>query len=217
MKTNKFIFLAFFQAFFISGFGQLSQPQLDSMVAKYAQNLRAKGIDTLCIYNEYCIGCLFHPVNGSNLCAENFSSLPTYIFWKDKGKTYVTRKDICFDYSTQIIATDSFWNYYFANKEKIKKEKLKPPQYIETVDGKKEVRSIEIEHSIFFRITFTTKKESVTKDINSFYFTRELGIHEELNINHEQNILTSLSNLHSIFQRIIKQESVKNKFIRTLR
>jgi len=215
---NKIIIsITCFLLFLSTAFGQLSQPQLDSLVKKYAQNLQKKGIDTVCIYNEYCIGCLFDPVNKNNLCEGNFSSLPTYIFWKEKGKTFATRKDICFDYSTQIIANDSFWHYYFANKDKIKKEELKIPQYAEMVNGKRKIRSLNIDHSVFFQISIITRNETVTKDINSFYFTRELGISEEPNINYEYNMQTALNNLHMRLQNIIKQESVKKKFIRTLR
>jgi hypothetical protein len=214
---NKLIILTLLQVFSISVFGQLTQPQLDSLVNRYVQNLHKKGVDTICIYNEYCIGCLFHPATGSNLCAEKFSSLPTYIFWKDKGKTFVTRKDICFEYSTQLIKTDAFWNYYFSNKDKIKKEKLKIPQYVDIVNGKKEIKSINIDQTIYFRITFDIANDPVIKDINSFYFTRELGPEEELNINYDFNIQTSLSIFHTMIQTIIKGESFMGKFERTLR
>lgn len=217
MNKNKLIFIALFQVLSLSVFGQLSQPQLDSVVNRYVQDLQKKGVDTCCIYNEYCIGCFFQPINGTDLCTENFSSLPTYIFWKEKGKTFVTRKDICFDYSTQIIPAESFWNHYFSNKDKIKKEELNIPQYIEMVNGKKKIRSIEIEHSIFFRITMNAGKESVTKNINSFYFTKELGVNGELNINYESNMIKELSNMHMNLQKIIKNDSVKKKFTRTLR
>ncbi len=217
MNTNKFIFFTLFHLFSISVFGQLTQPELDSLVNRYVQNLHKKGIDTICIYNEYCIGCFFHPATGSNLCEEKFSSLPTYIFWKDKGKTFVTRKDICFEYSTQLIKTDAFWKYYFSNKEKIKKEKLKIPQYVEIVNGKKEIQSINIDQSIYFRITFDIANEAVIKDINSFFFTRELGPNEELNINHDFNMQTSLNIFHTMIQAIIKEESFINRFERTLR
>lgn len=217
MNTKKIIFIALVHLFSVSVFGQLTQPQLDSLVNRYVQNLHIKGIDTICIYNEYCIGCLFHPATGSNLCAENFSSLPTYIFWKDKGKTFVTRKDICFEYSTQIIKTDAFWKYYFSNKDKIKKEKLKIPQYVEIVNGKKDIKSINIDQTIYFRITFDIANDPVIKDINSFYFTRELGPEEELNINYDFNTQTSLSSFHTMIQAIIKEGSFMNKFERTLR
>jgi hypothetical protein len=217
MYFNKFIVFLLLQLIYVFGYGQLSQPQLDSLVNNYTQNLKAKGIDTVFIYNEYCIGCLFQPVNGSNLCAENFSSLPTYIFWKDLGKTFATRKDICFDYTTQAIADDSFWKYFFSNKAKIKKEELKIPQYVEIENDKKNVRSIAIEHSIYFSIIVYNSKDSVIKNINSFYFTKELGPNEELNINYENNIRTSLYHFHMMIQGLIKQESVRSRFVRTLR
>ena len=218
IKSNKFALLVIITSLFaVTALGQLSQPQLDSVVKKYSKALQNRGIDTVCIYNEYCIGCLFNPVNNINLCDGNFSSLPTYIFWKEKGKTFVTRKDICFDYSTQVISIDSFWQYYSANKQKIKKEELKIPQYIETVNGKRITRSLNIDHSIYFQLTVITGSESVSKNINSFYFTKELGVNEEKNINYEFNMLTSLNRLHQILQGIIRQESVKQKFTRSLR
>ncbi len=217
MYFNKFIVYILLQLISLFGYGQLSQPQLDSLVNKYTQNLKARGIDTVFIYNEYCIGCLFQPVKGSNLCAENFSSLPTYIFWKDRGKTFATRKDICFDYTIQEIAFDIFWKYFFSNKEKIRKEELKIPQYVEIENDKKNVRSIAIEHSIYFSIIVNTSKDSVIKNINSFFFTKDLGPNEELNINYENNIRTSLYHFHMMIQGLIKQESVRSRFIRTLR
>lgn len=217
MNINKFIYFSLIQLFSISSFGQLSQAQLDTLVNRYTRQLINTGIDTICIYNEYCLGCNFQPVNGTNLCAENFSSLPTYIFWKDKGETFVTRKDICFEYSTQAISGDSIWSFYHSKKDKIKKEELKLPQYIELENGKKTIQSINVEHSIYFQITWITGKESLTKVINSAYLIKELGPHEELNINYEYNSITSLNKFHAILQRIIKQESIKKKFIKTLR
>ena len=217
MNIHKFIFTAVFQLIGLATVAQLTQPQLDSVVKKFTQDLNKKGVDTVCIYEEYCIGCLFYSSKGENFCLEKISFLPTYIFWKQKGKTFVTKKDACFDYSTQSIPNDSFWDYYFTNKEKIKKEELKTPGYIEIVNGKEKVHSIDIDHSVFFRIILNTRNETLTKDINSFYFTKELGANEEKNINYDYNMATSLNVLHSIFQKIIKQDLIKKKFIETMR
>ena len=217
MKTMKLIILIFSLFTSITAFAQLSQPQLDSIIKNFTTSLKQRGIDSICVYKQYCIGCLFQAAKGSNLCAENYASLPTYVFWKEKGKTFVTRKDICFDYSTQLLPSDSIWQFYFNNQEKIKKEELKIPQYAEVVNGKKIIKTVKIDHSIFFHIIVSTKTGSLTKEINSFYLTRELGINEALNINYEYNNSTGLNNLHQIIQRIIKHDSVKQKFVRTLR
>ncbi len=217
MKTMKLIILIFSLFTSITAFAQLSQPQLDSIIKNFTTGLKQRGIDSICIYKQYCIGCLFQAAKGSNLCAENYASLPTYVFWKEKGKTFVTRKDICFEYSTQVIATDSIWLHYFTQKEIIKKEELKIPQYVESVNGKNKIQTVNIDHSVFFQISLSDKTTTVSKEINSFYLTRELGINEVLNINYEYNNSTSLNKLHMILQRIIKQDAFKQKFKRTLR
>lgn len=196
---------------------QLTQPQLDSLISSFTTNLKKKKIDTILTYKQFCIGCLFQPVKDGNLCLENFASLPTYVFWKEKGKTFATRKDICFDYSVQEIAHDSIWTYYLANQPKIRKEELKEPQYEETVNGKKVIRTVNIEHSIFFHLTIGMAGNNLFKEINSFYFTPFLGPDETVNLNYQYNISTALSNLHMIIQRIIKSEPVKQQFVRTLR
>ena len=196
---------------------QLTQPQLDSLISSFTTNLKKKKIDTILTYKQFCIGCLFQPVKDGNLCLENFASLPTYVFWKEKGKTFATRKDICFDYSVQEISHDSIWTYYLANQGKLKKEELKEPQYTETVNGKKLTRTVTVDHSIYFHLTISMAGSSLFKEINSFYFTPYLGPDETVNINYNYNSATALNNLHMIIQRIIKSETVKQKFVRTIR
>ena len=211
--------MAFFLIFHFPIFpkAQLTQPQLDSLISTFTTNLKKKKVDTILVYKQFCIGCLFQPVKDGNLCLENFASLPTYVFWKEKGKTLATRKDICFDYSVQEIAHDSIWTYYLANQGKIRKEELKEPQYIETVNGKKLTRTVTVDHSIYFHLTIIMAGSSLIKEINSFYFSPFLGPDDTVNINYKYNTATALNNLHMIIQRIIKSETVKQKFVRTIR
>ena len=54
-----------------------------------------------------------------------------------KGKVYATRKDACYDFAVTTVSNDSIWRYYNLNKNRIKKEELKAPQYKETVNGRK--------------------------------------------------------------------------------
>ena len=217
MNNTKSIFLILFLIFSISAFGQLTQPQLDSLVKKYTQNLRKSGVDTLCVYEEYCIGCLFYSNENKNMCLEKISFLPTYIFWKQHGKTFMTKKDACFEYSVKNISNDVFWYYYLKNRDKIKKEELKAPQYKEIINGKEKIHSIDVDHSVYFRIMLNMGKDSVTKDINNFYFTKELGVNGEKNINYDYNMLTLLNNLHLVLQKTIKAETAKKRLIATLR
>lgn len=211
ISIRKYLLFFFLQLILTGAYSQLSQQQLDSVVDNYTKNLRYKSIDTVCVYEEYCVGCLFYSPKGTSLCAEKISFLPTYIIWKKNGKTFMTKKDVCFDYSVVTIANDSFWNYYLAKKEQIIKEELKTPQYKDTVEGKEGIHSLNIDHSVFFRITMNMKNESVSKLINSFFFTKELGIKGENNINYDYNTTTALNGLHLMLQRLIKNEFRKKK------
>ena len=129
----------------------------------------------------------------------------------------MTKKDPCFDYSVQQVSNDSCWYYYLANREKIKKEELKIPQYIEIVNGKEKIHSLETDHSVYFRIILNMKNDSMTKEINNFFFTKELGVNGENNINYEYNTHTLLNSLHLILQRVTKEESAKKRLVATLR
>ena len=188
---------------------QLNQQQLDSVVNKYVQELYRRGVDTVCIYDEYCVGCLFYTESGKNLCLETFSSLPTYIFWKEKGKVYATRKDACYDFAVTTVSNDSIWRYYNLNKNRIKKEELKAPQYKETVNGKEKITTVEVEHSVYFKITVKVGNDVTTKEINNFYFTKELGVDEVENLSYTFNVQTSLYQWNSILQRIV--EDIRKK------
>lgn len=217
MNTTKFISLLFFQVFFISASGQLSQPQLDSVVKDYTQALQKKRIDTICVYEEYCNGCFFYSEKEIGLCEQKIAFLPTYIFWKEKGKTFMTKKDACFNYSVIKISADSFWHFYSVNRDKLKKEELKKPQYLQIVNGKEKINTIEIDNSIYYRIRLQLAKDFMVKNINNFYFTLELGENLEKNINYDYNMKSLLNGLHSSLQRTIHRELEKKRLIGVLR
>jgi len=196
---------------------QLQQSQLDSLIKNYTRQLQKSGIDTICVFEEYCIGCMFIAENGDNQCLQNILFLPTYIFWKKDGKTMMTKKDICNDYSVQQTGFDSFWQFYLNNKEKIKKEELKPPQYVEMVNGRKKISTLQVDRGIYFRISFNIAGNNVTKVINNYFFTKELGEKEEHNINYEYNVQSVLNTLHENLLKTVKEESKRKKLAATLR
>lgn len=217
MNFIRYLSVILLQLFTVSATAQLTQTQLESLVRDYTKTLLKSGIDTICVYEEYCNGCYFFNEKQEHLCQEKILFLPTYILWKQKGNTYMTKKDICFDYSTQKISDGSFWQYYISNREKLKKEELKKPQYMEIVNGKKQVKTIDIENSIYFRISIFAGKDSMIKVINNFFFTKELGPKEEINLNYDHNHNSLLNHLHLLLQNIIKKEKEKKRLAETLR
>lgn len=216
MKVSRLLLILFLAGFFNTASAQLSDPALELLVKNYTIQLNKNGIDTICIYQEYCNGCLFHSAEEQVICSQNILFLPTYILWVDKGNTFMTRKDACFDYSVVKISNPSFWTFYFANKQTIKKEVLKKPQYTQQDKGKATIVSLDVEHSVFFRITIKTAKDSVVKNINNFYFTEKLGPDEALNLNYHDNSKTLLKKLHDFLHHTVTGEERK-KMIKTVR
>ncbi|MEP7165480.1 MAG: hypothetical protein ABI741_12345 [Ferruginibacter sp.] len=217
MKTATLISIILFQLIFNSASCQLSQPQLDSVVRKYAKDLTKKGIDTICIYQQYCIGCFLSSQTDEPMCSQNILFFPSYIFWIDKGNTYITKKDACFDYSAPKIVNDSFWRFYLGNSDKIKKEELKKPQYKQKVNGKDQIQTMDIDRAVFYRIYFRMGKDTMLKNLNNFYFTEKLGPDEDKNLNYDFNIQTQLKKLQLYLQRAVSAELEKKRLIKTLR
>ena len=72
----------------------------------------------------------------------------------------MTKKDACFNYSVIKISADSFWHFYSANRDKLKKEELKKPQYLQIVNGKEKINTIEIEQRhAFVHLAFDNTTE----------------------------------------------------------
>jgi hypothetical protein len=64
--------------------GQNSKEHLDSIVNSFVNSLNAKGIDTVCLYQDYCVVGFIYVEKDEDKC--NFEGLfmPTYIFGKTK-------------------------------------------------------------------------------------------------------------------------------------
>lgn len=184
---------------------QQSTEHLDTVVKKYVIELKNKNIDTVCIYQDYCIGCTRKWKKNEDKC--NFEGLfiPTYIFWVDKGQTFMTKKDNCFDYSVIKIPGDSIWTTFFKNQDIIKKETLKIPQYIEIKNGKEEIYSSYINHSYQQGIKIIVGTDTIIdKNIDDYYLTPKIIFTEKENINYLYNINSKLKNFQLLIDRIIE-------------
>ncbi|MCO5287550.1 MAG: hypothetical protein M9898_14145 [Chitinophagaceae bacterium] len=198
--------------------GQTSSDYLDTLVNNYTTDLRNKNIDTICIYQDYCVGCLYKWKKVKDRC--NFSGLyiPTYIFWTDRGQTYMTKKDNCFDYSIIKIPSDSIWTYFFKNQDGIKNEELKIPQYIEMKNGKEEVYSSTIDHSRHQRLKLIVGQDTlIDKDLDDYYLTKQIGINGQTNLNYDYNINSQLKNFQLLIERTIKMTTKLNPLKKTRR
>jgi len=157
-----------------------SWKHLDSLVNEFITALKAQNIDTICLYKDYCVGC-HHITNESDYCSADIY-IPMYIFWIKQGKTYLLKKDNCFDYSSAEIKNPYFWELLFKHKSAIKKEKIKPFQY----SIEKQVYGMSIDHSYHYDFVCWLNKDSIAAHFDAFDLQQNSGIYQ--NINYEHNI-----------------------------
>ncbi|MBL0054577.1 MAG: hypothetical protein IPP31_00005, partial [Chitinophagaceae bacterium] len=171
--------------------GQLSQYQLNSSVLHFVDGLKLSGIDTICVYENYCIGCLYIRKRGEPICSSIRNYLPTYVIWRNNGTTYLTKKDACFDYPVMRVNGDRVFQFYYDNEKEIREFTLKPPAYSEIINGKEITHSEESDHSLFNEIRLYTNGDSVIKTIKLFYLSQKAGLNAD-NLNYLYNKYSKL-------------------------
>src|ERR1700744_5638408 len=84
--------------FGINCFGQsYSEKKRDSAINQTIGKLNSNGIDTICVYRNYCVGCLLVLHTGKDTsCRRQPYANETYFFWKHNGITKFTKRNYCF-------------------------------------------------------------------------------------------------------------------------
>jgi hypothetical protein len=186
----------------ISSFGQQSAD-------KFLIELRQQKIDTICQFDDYSVG--YYRVFNENDKKDYCDFEPTYIFWKDNGKTFLTKKDSCFEYLIIEVEADKIWRIYFDNKKLIQNEKVKEFQFIEMQNGKKNIQTIIIDHSHHQNFKFIIKNEIVEKKFDDFDIQNSNEDRNErlININYEHNLnLKSKKLIDEINALILENEKL---------
>ena len=163
-----------------------SYQHLDTLVTNFVKELQVNHIDTICIYKNYCVGCIHIFDNETDKC--NYSSIfiPTYILWLNQGKIFLSKKDNCFDYSTIEIDSTSLWKIFFAYKNQIKKEKVKPFEYVICENHKKNVYFMSVDHSNHQDFKMIINNNIIGMNFDEFNLKKE---HDgNLNINYLHNL-----------------------------
>src|SRR4051812_36882232 len=96
---NKFLIACIFTLSGISVKCQnTSKEHLDSLVNNFVTELRTKGIDTICIFEDYFTHGQAFIGAKSDWCDTKSQYLPVYFLWRQNNKTYLSKKDNCFDF-----------------------------------------------------------------------------------------------------------------------
>ncbi|NHA06526.1 hypothetical protein G7092_22145 [Mucilaginibacter sp. HC2] len=195
------------------GFAQHPDRAIDDRIKHQVAILRKEGVDTICIYQEYCVGCEVTWNNKSDRCDYDGYYISARLYWKKNGLSYMTAKDNCFDYSTAKIMADSLWGFYFRNMNEIRKDTIRSFQYIKIENNTTKIYTSAIDHSFWQNITMIVNDDIVEKHLNDYNFEKAADIAgHHLNINYEYNRNTSSKKLELFLDSLTKSLS-KRKVI----
>jgi hypothetical protein len=205
-------FLAFFFLLTTSVYGQKfpSDKQADAFV----QSLQKQKTDAICTLKHDCIGCMYI-TEKNNTCEDKEDE--TYIFWKQKGKTYLTKKDNCKTYPIIEIKKEDFWNFYFKNQATIASEKIKWPEYIVQKEDGEHLYGQSISHYGFDNIVMYTDNNPQPLDhLPDYYFDKNVkgGDKEYQNINYEYNTNSFTNQLRNKLTILIDKNKEKLEAIK---
>ena len=123
-SVKPIITLFFFLASLVVSGQDTSPEHLDTIVNNFVNDLKANGVDTICVYQGFFVGGRSSITGEEDECIARYYNVPTFILWVKDGDGYLSEKDNCFDYSTVQINEDSIWRYLFSNYDSIKIEKI---------------------------------------------------------------------------------------------
>jgi len=213
MKSKK-IFSIFCFLISVSIFCQVSNNE--KIYKNFLLELKQQKVDTICVFEDYSVESYkTFDDTLTDYCIYDSDYYPTYIFWKQNGKTFFTIKDNCFEYSVIEIDAEKIWKKYFENKKLINAEKIKMFQFIEIENGKKNIMSIGIDHSHHQNFTIITNNKITEKRFDAFQLQKNDG-DNRMNINYEHNknlkskiLVDEISNLTSTNQNFLTKTKKK--------
>ena len=187
MKT-RIVFLIFHLLFITFLFSQNKSEK--NLIEKFLQELKQQKVDTICTFEDYSVGSveIFNSNEESKYCDFEFENIPTYILWKKKGKTYLTKKDKCFEYSIAEISAEKIWRKYFENIMRIKVEQVKKFQFVEMVNGKKNSLTTMVDHSHHQNFKFIINNKIIEKKFDDFDLQKNENNTYNLNFKHNSKL-----------------------------
>ena len=220
MKNLLFIFALSVNTYCFTTQAQDTSPQyLDSLVNNFVAGLKNQGIDTICIFEDYWTTGQPFVTGEKDWCYTKHTYIPVYVLWRQGGKSYLSKKDNCFDYSTTEVRAEAIWKYYFDNRAAIKPEKSKPFQLSTSVNGKLSLTTITDDRTGHRNIKVITASDTVKKQFDTFQLqaTAKNGNQTEVNINYGHNQKLLSKRLAEFLADFVLEAEKKKLLVRSLR
>ena len=191
---------------------------LDSLIVNYVKDLHnIQKVDSFCIYSSYTL----MPAHWIKWSPDNYCNtdifIPRHILWLKNGKTFLTEKDNCFDYTTINYNADTLWNYFLRNKNIIKREKVKTFQYL---DKKDTVNSM-VDHSDHQDFKIMIGADTIEKwfDSHDLQEKETFGYAEDtiININYRYNNSLKSKYFADMMEKVVRNVEGNKLLIGTRR
>ncbi len=212
--TKKLLILLFLFLAFTGNTQTNKEIDIDKLVSDFIKDLQNQKIDTICVYENYCIGC--REIYDSNLPTNKKLTLednyPVYVFWKEKGETYLNKISIDFEFSKMSISKNAFWNIYFTNEKNIKNEVVKNYEYETTENSKKAIHQVTVDHSGHRNFKFIINGRIVEQKITSFDLIKKDEYSPKSNMNYDHNIKLKSKLIMDDLEKIVSEAEKNNTF-----
>ena len=191
----------------LSGFGQKSAYELDSISKEFLGELKKKGITNIIYYTNYCIGC----VRENKPCEYQRPFYNSYLIWKKKNKSFIKKFDNCGSYN-KVKVTKDVMSFYESHKDTIKSEFIKDFK-VKSIEGKDtSYLYIMVDHSGHSKIIMYDVIDTIYHHIDYFNLAERSG--DDLNVNYLYNQNLKLVELDLIIEKLISKIDKNKKFIR---
>ncbi|MBS1525370.1 MAG: hypothetical protein JST19_06965 [Bacteroidetes bacterium] len=185
----------------------------DSAINQDINRLTQKGVDTICVYKSYCVGCLLVLYSSHDtICRRQPYANETYFLWKHNSVTAFTKKDYCFTYDTIAINANALWSFYSSAKNQISSKKIKDAEIRVIEHGKKTTNYVMVDHDehedIFLAIGGVYKKLFLTE------FPFEKIVDHHWNINYTNNWNTDTKKFQVLLDELIHINAGKLKIVK---
>ncbi len=211
--TKRILFLFFF-FFNLLGNAQNNSEikfNVEDLVSNYVKKLQSRKIDTICVYESYCVGGVkiryLSPSEAEDFCMEDFPNNPVYIFWIEKGRKKLTKISICAKYNETVDDDNIFWHMYFPNKDIIEKDEIKQFAYKESQN---QIYHLMIDHSCQQNLKISIGNQIIEKRFDSFNLEKEDN--GKININYDHNINLKSKRVIDILEKTISEAEKNNIF-----
>jgi len=213
--TKRILLLFLFCVTFIGNAQSYSEGKIEQFVSDYIKNLQLNKIDTICVYESYCVGYVMtfdsSIFDDPEKCTDDQTNSPVYLFWKEKGKTFLSKVNYCYEYSEIMISNDRFWEIYFSNKDIIENEKFKRFEYESEVNSKKKVYILGVDHTSHNNFKFIINNKIIEKRFNNFDLQKDHNS-KEININYNNNINLKSKSIIELLKQITSEAEKNNTF-----